>query len=140
MSEDLGRELKELIIESLDLEDVRLESDASEQSPRSEVITKYQKQLDVAAGESITLTAMSHRDTNGTQTYDFGTIPGADGPYVTSGTGDPVVDNAVITIPSTATTSTGKACRPSFCCGGGFSVLQGRARLVCAATAVATDT
>jgi len=55
--------------------------------------------LDAEPGESIPLTFMMHRDTNGTQTYDFGTIPGADGPYVTSGEGNAVVENATITIP-----------------------------------------
>jgi len=55
--------------------------------------------LDAAPGESVTLTAMPHQDTNDTQTYDFGTIPGADGPYVTSGSGNAVVDNFTVTIP-----------------------------------------
>jgi len=58
-------------------------------------------QLDAQAGESVTLTFMAHRDTDGDRTYDFVMSGGTDdGPYLTSGSNSPIVENATVTIPN----------------------------------------
>ena len=58
-------------------------------------------QLDAQAGESVTLTFMAHRDTDGDRTYDFVMSGGTDdGPYLTSGNTSPIVENATVTIPN----------------------------------------
>ncbi|MFC7074051.1 PGF-CTERM sorting domain-containing protein [Halovenus rubra] len=58
--------------------------------------------LDEELTENDTLIAMPHRDTNGTETYDFvETEGGADGPYVFGG--GAVTDTAPVTVKGTAT-------------------------------------
>lgn len=50
-------------------------------------------ELDSQLSDTTTVVAMPHRDTNGNEMYDFGTIPGADGPYTRNaidGSGNPV--------------------------------------------------
>lgn len=52
-------------------------------------------ELDSPLTDTTTVVAMPHRDTNGNQVYEFGTVPGADGPYYrTSNQQIPVVDTA----------------------------------------------
>jgi len=75
---------------------VRGTSDYLEAGSHSDV----EVSLDDPYEEDGTAIAMAHRDTNGNQEYDFVDSEGAsDGPYVTDG-GDPVLDDAELTVES----------------------------------------